>query len=123
MISASVPELVNPVPVEEVPGWVRAMVSTFLGDPNGAQAARRIDLLTRAWAPERAWGVRDRGRWIATLRTDTTKLSVPGTGDGTNDLIVDALTNVTVSATHRRRGLMGRMLEHSLRAAQERGDA
>ena len=99
------------------------MTSTFLGDPDGPRTARRIDQLQRSWDPERAWGVRDGGRWVATLRTERRALSVPGTGDGTRDLVADALTNVTVSATHRRRGLMRRMLDSSLRAAQQRGDA
>ncbi len=119
----SEPELVNPVVVEDVPAWTRAMITTFLGDPGDAQAARRIDILTRCWAPGRAWGVRDRGQWVATLRTDERTLAVPGAGDATEDLRVDALTNVTVAATHRRRGLMSRMLDGSLRAARERGDA
>jgi predicted acetyltransferase len=123
IVAASVPELVNPIPAEEVPGWVRALLSTFLDDPNGPGAARRIDLLGRGWDPERAWGVRDGGRWVATLRTEPRALSVPGLGDETADVWVDALTNVTVAATHRRRGLMRRMLDDSLRAARERGDA
>ena len=62
------PELVNPVLAEDIPGWTRAMITTFLGDPGDAQAARRIDIFNRGWAPGRAWGVRDRGRWVATLR-------------------------------------------------------
>lgn len=117
------PELVNPVPVEEMPGWVRSMSTTFLGDPDGPHAARAIDQQTRGWDPQRAWGVRDRGRWVATLRTEARPFSVPGSSEMTVDLRADALTNVTVSATHRRRGLMGRMLGGSLRAARERGDA
>jgi hypothetical protein len=48
---ASVPELVHPIPVEEVPGWARAMTAAFLGDPDGPQTARRIGLLTRGWDP------------------------------------------------------------------------
>jgi predicted acetyltransferase len=120
---ASVPELVHPIPVEEVPGWARAMTATFLGDPDGPPAARRIDLLTRGWNPARAWGVRAGGRWVATLRTDERSLTVPGRGDGTRDVPVDAVTAVTVSATHRRTGLMSRMLDGSLNAARERGDA
>jgi predicted acetyltransferase len=119
----SVSELVNPIPAEELPGWVRALVSTFLGDPDGPGAARRVDVLSRCWDPERAWGVRDRSRWVATLRTETRALSVPGLAEETEDVRVDALTNVTVAATHRRRGLMRRMLDDSLRAARERGDA
>ena len=35
----------------------------------------------------------------------------------------DAVTSVTVAATHRRRGLMSAMIGDSLRAARERGDA
>lgn len=119
----SVPELVNPVPEEDVPGWVGVMATAFLGDPDGPSTARRIDLLRRGWDPGRAWGARDRGRWVATLRTEPRRLSVPGAGDGTGDVGVDALTNVAVAATHRRRGLMSRMLGGSLRAARERGDA
>ena len=119
----STPEHTHPVPVDEVEPWTRAMVATFLGDPDGAGARRRVDLLTREWDPDRSWGVRDGGRYVATLRTETRLLSLPGGGGPTVDLPVDALTNVTVSATHRRRGLMSRMLEESLRAARDRGDA
>lgn len=116
-------DLVNPIPLEEVPGWARAMSATFLTDPDGDVTARRIDLLRRGWEPDRAWGVRDRGRWVATLRTEARSLSVPGAGGAAPDLGVDALTNVTVAATHRRHGLMRHMLASALRAAHDRGDA
>jgi len=99
------------------------MSTTFLDDPHSSQTARWTEVLTRIWDPARAWGVRDRGRWVATLRTEERSLSVPGVDDGTNDVRVDALTNVTVAATHRRRGLMARMLGESLAAARARGDA
>lgn len=99
------------------------MVATFLGDPDSVGARRRVDVLTRLWDPARAWGARDRGRWVATLRTETRLLSLPGGAGSTVDLPVDAVTNVTVSATHRRRGLMSRMLEGSMAAARDRGDA
>ena len=115
-------ELVHPVPVEEVPGWTRAMASTFLQDPHGPPMPRWIDRLERGWDGERAWGVRDRGRWVATLRSEPRGLTVPGVGDTTLDVSVEAVTNVTVAATHRRQGLMAQMLDGSLRAARERGD-
>lgn len=120
---ASIPELVNPIPAAEVPAWSRAMAATFLRDPDDQQTVRGIELLTRSWDPARAWGVRDAGRWVATLRTEDRTLTVPAVGDGTRDLHVDAVTNVTVSATHRRRGLMSRMLGGSLGAAREGGSA
>jgi predicted acetyltransferase len=115
--------IVNPVDVAEVPAWLRGLVGTFLDDPNGPARDRWTDVATRTWTPERTWGARDRGRWVATLRTDTRTLTVPGLGGMTRDLAVDAVTAVTVSATHRRRGLMSQMLDGSMRAARARGDA
>jgi len=119
----SAPELVNPIPEQEIAAWARSMVATFLDDPYSASTARHNETLARVWEPARAWGVRDRGRWVATARTEARTMSVPGRGAGTAELRVDALTNVTVAATHRRRGLMTRMLAGSLRAARERGDS
>jgi hypothetical protein len=46
---ASIPQLVNPVSADEVREWTRAMVGTFLGDPDGPGTTRRIELLTRGW--------------------------------------------------------------------------
>ena len=70
-MAPSVPELVHPVPAGEAGPWTRAMATTFLGDPDGADTRRHIKLLTRRWDAARTWGVRDRGRWVATLRTET----------------------------------------------------
>jgi predicted acetyltransferase len=116
-------ELINPVLPEEIDGWARTMSTTFLQDPRGPESERRVGLLARRWEPTRAWGARTDGRWVATLRTEARRLTVPGVGGDTGELEVDALTNVTVAATHRRRGLLRWMLEDSLRAARERGDA
>jgi predicted acetyltransferase len=122
-VHPGVAEIVHPVPVEEVASWSRTMFATFLGDPTGAAAAVRTEHLVREWEATRAWGARDRGRWVATLRTEERRLRMPGTAGPGAELVVDALTNVTVSATHRRRGLMSGMLNGSLAAARERGDA
>ncbi len=120
---SSVAELVNPIDPAEIPDWARTMASTFLDDPAGPDFVRRRDLLARAWEPDRAWGAQAHGRWVATLRTEDRMLSVPGLGTATADIRADALTNVTVAASHRRQGLMRRMLTGSLRAARERGSA
>lgn len=122
-MGATVPEFVNPLPVDEVGPWVRAMTTTFLHDPHAPDVQAWSDQLAARWDPERAWGFRDRGRWVATLRTEARRLTVPGREGEMADVPADALTNVTVAATHRRQGLMSRMLESSLRAASERGDA
>jgi predicted acetyltransferase len=116
-------ELVNPVPSDEARGWVAAVATTLLGTPYDEDFPRRVDRWARDWPPERTWGYRDHDRWIATLATETRTLTVPGADGATIDLDVDAVTGVTVSATHRRRGLMTTMITESLRMAKERGDA
>jgi len=117
------PELINPIDREHIAPWARTMATTFLGDPDGEETARRIEILRRLWEPARAWGARDGDRWVGTLRTETRTLTVPGVSGATRELETDALTNVTVAATHRRRGIMREMLSASLAAAAERGDA
>jgi predicted acetyltransferase len=123
------PELVNPVAVEEARPWLTTLVATMLGTPYDDDFAHRLERWERSWLPERTWGARADGRWVATLATVPRRLTVPGglIGDGnehvTADLDVDALTGVTVAATHRRQGLLTRMITQSLGAAKERGDA
>jgi predicted acetyltransferase len=116
-------ELVNPVAAEEIEAWARAMATTFLHDPTASEATWQVGILRDRWHPERAWGARERGRWVATLRTEPRSMTVVGSERGAPDLEIDALTNVTVAATHRRRGLMSQLLSSSLRAAHERGEA
>jgi predicted acetyltransferase len=123
MLGVGALEIVNPVPAEELPGWVRTMSTTFLGDPDSERTTDWTNALARDWCPERGWGARERGQWVATLRTMPRRLTVPGAPGHARDVEVDALTNVTVAATHRRRGLLTRMLVDSLAHARERGDA
>ncbi|MER7515232.1 GNAT family N-acetyltransferase [Streptomyces sp. NPDC126499] len=67
----------------------------------------------------RTYGVFDRGRIVATFQSFAQQVSTVG---GAN-LAAAAVTGVTVSPTHRRRGLLGRMMADDLAAAKERGDA
>src|SRR5205807_506491 len=53
----------------------------------------------------------------ATFRSFATPLTVPG-----GEVAADAITNITVSPTHRRRRLLSTMIEADLAAAAERGD-
>ncbi len=109
-------ELVHPVSVDEIVPWSRSMVSTFLDDPDHASSF--VDRWRPDWDGDRAWGARDRGRWVATLRTVPYRLTIPG-----GELRADGLTNVTVAGTHRRQGLLTRMLSASLATAHELGEA
>ena len=116
------PQLIHPVPASEIPKWRATLASTFLHDPAGADAADWETMLARIWDPERSWGVRDQGRWVATLCTLDRTITVPGLDAATEIVRADAVTAVTVAATHRRRGLLTQMLDRSLHAARERGD-
>jgi predicted acetyltransferase len=116
-------ELVHPVPVEEVEPWLSNLSTALLGDPHDDDFPRRVKRWRSDWIPSRTWGARAAGRWVATLATDPRTMTVPGPDGTTNELAVDALTGVSVNATHRRRGLLTAMLTQSLAAAKERGDA
>lgn len=101
----------------ELPDWFRAVSVGFLRSPevSGEEVAARspgIDL-------SRTQGAYDGGRCVGTFRTTPQQMTVPGGAS----LPACAVTNVTVSPTHRRRGLLTRMMSEALVAAKERGDA
>jgi predicted acetyltransferase len=68
---------------------------------------------------DRTWAAFDGPDLVATLRTFGNELTVPGGAQ----LAVDAVTNVTVLPSHRRRGSLNGMMSASLAQAAERGDA
>jgi hypothetical protein len=97
LIAVAIVEILNPIPADELVPWLTSMMTTFLADTADIeqQAAGR----TAGWDPSRTWGAHADGRWVATLRTLPRTLTIPSTND---ELNADALTNVTVAATHRR---------------------
>ncbi|MCT2592847.1 GNAT family N-acetyltransferase [Streptomyces sp. N2-109] len=102
---------------DDVPGWQSAISTGFLFGPQAGDEwieARRpsMDL-------DRTQGAFDGGRCVGTFRTTEQRMTVPGGAA----LPSCAVTNVTVSPTHRRRGLLTRMMANALTAAKERGDA
>ncbi|MEV3856160.1 GNAT family N-acetyltransferase [Streptomyces sp. NPDC050095] len=106
---------VRPITEDELPEWCRARNRGFLREPVVSQehvAVRRaqFDLgRTRAaFAP----------RQVATFRSFAQELTVPGGAV----VPADAITNVTVGPTHRRRGLLSRMMADDLAEAKARGD-
>ncbi len=109
------------VPFDESGPWLRAMRTTLLVDP-GAGSEQALAWWREVWDPERIFGGYAEGRCVATLRTFPTTLTVPAGPAGCAELPVDALTQVTVAATHRRRGLLTRMLTQSLADAKDRGE-
>lgn len=116
-------EIVHPVPIEDVEPWLRQLGSTLVDNVYDATFAHRVERRRRAWDPQRAWAVRDRGRIVGTLASYDRRLTVPGTGARTRELRADAVTGVSVAATHRRRGLLTELMGRAQAAARERGDA
>ncbi|WP_406147075.1 GNAT family N-acetyltransferase [Streptomyces sp. NBC_01012] len=105
------------VTAAEFPDWLRAVETGFLRAPAAvpdeevAMRLAQVDL-------SRVQGVFDAGRCVATFRSFTQELTVVGGAK----VRADAVTVVTVSPTHRRRGLLSRMMAKDLAAAKERGD-
>ncbi|MFC4030181.1 GNAT family N-acetyltransferase [Streptomyces polygonati] len=102
----------------DVAEWLRALNIGFHRPPTevaATEVARRLS----AFDLDRTWGAYDQGRCVGTLRSMAQELTVPGGAV----VAASAVTNVSVTATHRRRGLAGRMMTADLAAAKERGEA
>ncbi|WP_327682797.1 GNAT family N-acetyltransferase [Streptomyces sp. NBC_00467] len=100
----------------EYPDWLRALATGFLRPP--AITDEEIALRRAHTDLSRVRGAFDDGRCVATYRTFGQQLTVPGGGP----VAANAVSNVTVSPTHRRRGLLSRMMTADLAEAKERGD-
>jgi len=109
------------VPFDDIAPWLRAMRTTLLVDP-GAGSEQSLAWWRDVWDPDRVFGGYAEGRCVATLRTFPATLTIPAGPAGYAELPADALTQVTVAATHRRRGLLTRMLTQSLADARDRGE-
>ncbi|MET7572693.1 GNAT family N-acetyltransferase [Streptomyces sp. NPDC005492] len=107
---------VRPITTPEIPDWIRALNTGFLRTPavSDEEVADRSTYID----PPRTLGAFDSGRCVATFRSFPQELTAVG---GT-PVPADAISNVTVTATHRRRGLLTRMMAQDLAAAKERGD-
>ncbi|MFE6285567.1 GNAT family N-acetyltransferase [Streptomyces sp. NPDC057877] len=107
---------VRPITEDEIPAWIRAAKVGFLKAPvvtDEEVAERRAHI-----DPARTLAAFDGDRCVATFRSYAQKL----TAVGGRTVPADGITGVTVTATHRRRGLLTRMMRRDLAAARERGD-
>ncbi|MEW2553471.1 GNAT family N-acetyltransferase [Streptomyces zhihengii] len=107
----------RPITESEFPGWLRALATGFLRPPliTDEEAESRRAHMDLA----RMSGAFDDGRCVATYRTFDQRITVPGGAR----VAATAVTQVTVSPTHRRRGLLSRLMAEGLAGAKERGDA
>ncbi|MEE1737253.1 GNAT family N-acetyltransferase [Streptomyces sp. BE147] len=107
---------VRTVTESEYPDWLRAVSTGFLRTAKASEEeiAGRLahtDL-------SRVQGAFDAGRCVATFRSFAQELTVVGGAT----VPADAVSGVTVTPTHRRRGLLSRMMGADLAAAKERGE-
>lgn len=109
---------VRPIAATELPDWLNTLNTGFLtpGTPTETDVAQRAEHSE----PGRLLGGfdTDTGRCVATFRSFTQELTVPGGAT----VPCSAVSNVTVLPTHRRQGLLTRMMGTELAAAHARGD-
>lgn len=120
---------VRPVTEDEIPAWLNALNTGFLRAPESLSEQELKDRSAHI-DPPRTLGAFDASRSrtpltpadttqvVATFRSFPQELTVVGG----RTVPADAISNVTVSPTHRRRGLLSRMMAHDLTAAKDRGD-
>ncbi len=102
----------------DFPAWLRAVNTGFLTatpvtESDIAQRAKYSDTTRTQGAFDTATGA-----CVGTLRSFRQEVTVPGGATVTSS----AVTNVSVLPTHRRQGLLTRMMAAELAAATERGD-
>ncbi|MFI6563018.1 GNAT family N-acetyltransferase [Streptomyces sp. NPDC050534] len=107
---------VRPITEAELPEWLRAVKTGFLQAPTVSD--KELEARRERFEESRHLGAFDGGRCVATFRSFAQEVTAVG---GTL-VAADAISSVTVTATHRRRGLLTRMMSHDLAAAKERGD-
>ncbi|MBA4865597.1 GNAT family N-acetyltransferase [Streptomyces sp. PSKA54] len=110
------PTDVRPVTEQDIPDWIRALNTGFLRPPSVSD--REIEDRSSYIIPSRTLGAFDAGRCVATFRSFPQQLTAVGGAT----VRADAISNVTGTPTHRRRGLLSRMMAADLVAAKERGD-
>lgn len=106
----------RPITDDEYPAWMRAVAVGFLRPPkidDDEIASRK-----QAFGRDRVYGAFDGSACVGTYRSFDQELTVPGGAF----VPANAVSAVTVSATHRRRGLLSQVVTEDLAAAKERGD-
>ncbi|WP_062208163.1 GNAT family N-acetyltransferase [Streptomyces sp. NBRC 109706] len=96
--------------------WLRAVVTGFF-KPTSVLSDEELEFRLARQPMAGARGVFDGDRCVATYDSWPQRLTTVGGAELTGH----AVSGVTVTATHRRRGLLGRLMEPDLRAAKERG--
>jgi predicted acetyltransferase len=112
------PQTIRPITADELTAWFEAFGTAFyvwVSDPAANAALRRDTMdLSRALA-----AFDDDGTIVGTYRSFATRLTVPGGAR----LPVGGVSAVSVRPTHRRQGLLTRMITEDLARSVDRGEA
>jgi predicted acetyltransferase len=101
----------------EAESFVRLVYQAFGSVPDDDELARA----TERFEPDFAIGVFDQGRVVATAGAYPLELTLPaGPGRDLSTMPVPGVTAVGVAPTHRRRGLLTRMMDHQLADLRDR---
>ncbi|HEY7130942.1 MAG TPA: GNAT family N-acetyltransferase [Candidatus Limnocylindrales bacterium] len=106
---------VRPVQPAELVSFIDALSTGFLDRPNVQAVA---DEVGQHWDLSRTWAAFDDDRICGTFRTWAGRLTVPGC----HEIPASAVSGVTVLPTHRRRGVLSRMVRAGHQGARERGE-
>lgn len=100
---------------DELPSWLATMAFVFheTFDP-----AKNAEAVRELYDFDRVWGAWEGSRPVGTLRGSGTWLTVPGGAQ----VPATGLSGVTVMPTHRRGGILTRMIGAEHAAARERGE-
>ena len=101
---------------DELRDYLDAASTAFLERPRDLDTL--VDFAGPHWDLARTWAAFDDGRVVACLRSFPTEVTVPG---GTQ-VPAAALAGVGVLPTHRRRGLLRRLVDAEHAAMRERGE-
>lgn len=106
---------IRPIPVERVDEFNLAV---YHGFHNATVDERDLEVRRERWLDGRWFAADDGGRIVATFRS----LPLATTMPGGSSLTSCGLTAVGTRATHRRQGLMGRMMRDALADGRDRGE-
>jgi predicted acetyltransferase len=107
---------IRPITEGEFADWLRAVNTGFLRASDLSE--EEVEGRRGRFVEGRYLGAFDHGRCVATFRSFDQELTAVGGAA----VPADAVSGVTVTPTHRRRGLLSRMMAKDLAAAKDRGD-
>lgn len=109
---------IRTITLDDLPAYAAAMRVAFLGQHDPAAVAADAEFRRPRVHRDRTLAAFDGERCVGTFRIHPFELTVPFG----RTVAAAGVTNVTVAPTHRRQGLLTRMMAAGLRSAADRGD-